>query len=152
MGKREIDISIAFIPFAGNMLYSEVFCLDAWAHPFRTKGIYIAFCSGQVGILFGKHPFKTKEKCTAFRSALGHHSFNEAFRLGTLLERRAYTLLSVLDRLLILKRKNNCCLFHVRKTLAFCSIRVIPDVLSIKLAKIAIFANMLAPSLVIKFA
>ena len=26
---------------------------------------------------------KTKEKCTAFRSALGHHFFNEVFRLGT---------------------------------------------------------------------
>ena len=27
-GKREIYISIAFIPFAGNTLYNEVFCLD----------------------------------------------------------------------------------------------------------------------------
>ena len=94
-----------------------------------------------------------KRRKNAFHSALGHHSFNEAFRLGMLLERRVYTLLSVLDRLLDFKTKKIIAFYSTReKTLAFCSTRVTPDVLSIKLAKIAIFANMLAPSLVIKFA
>ena len=49
---------------------------------------------------------------------------------------------------LILERKNNFFLFHSRKELAFCSTRVTHDVISLKLAKIVIFANVLGLSLV----
>ena len=109
--------------------------------------MHLVFCSGRVGILFGRRAFRTKEKCTAFRSALGHHSFNEVFRLGTRFWNEGHILCFLfLTGYLILERKNNCFLFHSGKMLAFCSTRVTPDVISIKLAKIAIFANMLGPS------